>query len=137
VQDLRLPRTARRITGWANVVALGGLAMLGIVLADDNHWGASGVAYLAFAFMLYFLGTAAYRLAPKSPGQAVAHSLLGLRSIDLRNGFTVKKAWFGPGIVVVRAGKKRYRINGGLGSVTAIEKWLTRNQVGSTVSGCG
>jgi hypothetical protein len=137
VQDLRLPRTARRVTGWTNVIVLAGLAMAGIVFADNNAWGASGLCYLAFSIMLYFLGTAAYRLSPKDPGRIEAHSLLGLKLLDLRTGFTVKRAWFGPGIVVLRAGKKRCRLNGGLGAPPAIEGWLADAQSGSTVSGNG
>jgi hypothetical protein len=109
---------------WINVLFLAGLAMGGIVLADDNHWTAAAITYALFALLLYFLGTAAYRLSVKGDGRIEAHSLLGLRPIDLRNGFLVKKAWFGPAIVVLRASGKRCRINGALGGSVAIEEWL-------------
>ena len=131
MQDLRLPRTARRVTGWTNVIVLAGLAMAGIVFADNNAWGASGLCYLAFSIMLYFLGTAAYRLSPKSPGRIEAHSLLGLKLLDLRDGFTVKR-----GLVrlTLKAGGKRCRINPAFGK--SLEGWLAA-QSGSTVSGNG
>jgi hypothetical protein len=119
-----LPRSARRITGWSNVVLLAGLAMAGIVFADYDQWGRAAITYACFAFFLYFLGTAAYRLTVKGDGRIEAHSLLGLRPIDLRNGFVVKQGWFGPTIVVLRASGKRLRINGGLGGSSAIEEWL-------------
>ncbi|MEY2470940.1 MAG: hypothetical protein QOK28_269 [Actinomycetota bacterium] len=108
--------------------------MTGIVFADNNQWAASGVAYLLFAVMLYVLGTAAYRLSPKDPGRVEAHYLLGLRTIDLRNGFTVRP---GIGVLVLRANNKRCRINRGLGPAAALEEWLHAAQAGSTVSGNG
>lgn len=132
-----MPQTARRLNGWVNVLFLGGLAMAGIVFADNSQWGAAGLAYLVFGILLYFLGTAAYRLSPKDAGRIEAHSLLGLKVLDLRNGFTVKQAWFGPTIVVLRAGGKRCRINGSLGGSIAIEEWLTRYERGSTFAGNG
>jgi len=109
---------------WANVILLAGLAMAGIVLADDNHWTGAAVVYTIFAVLVYLLGTAAYRLSVKGNGRIEAHSLLGLRPIDLRNGWLVKKAWFGPGVVVLRASGKRCRINGALGGSLAIDEWL-------------
>ena len=125
MQDLRLGQTARRLTWWANVIVLSGLAMTGIVFADNNNWAMSGVVMAGFGIALYFLGTAAYRVSDRGDGRVEAHSLLGLKSVDLRNGFRVKRAWFGPGIVVLRAGRRRCRINGALGRSRAIEQWLT------------
>jgi hypothetical protein len=128
-----LPRNARRITGWANVILLAGLAMAGIVFADYDQWGRAAITYALFAFCLYFLGTAAYRLTLKSEGRVEAHSLLGLRTLDLREGFTVTR---GVGAVVVKVGGRRCRVNPALGHA-AVEEWLAAAQTGSTVSGRG
>jgi hypothetical protein len=103
------------------VILLAGLAMAGIVFADYDQWGRAAITYTFFAFFLYFLGTAAYRLTVKGDGHIEAHSLLGLRKIDLRNGFVVKN---GVGVRVVRASGKRLRVNGGLGGSAAVEDWL-------------
>jgi hypothetical protein len=109
------------VTGWANVILLAGLAMTGIVFADNSQWGLAAIAYAAWGVCLYLLGTAAYRLSVKGDGRIEAHSLLGLRKIDLRNGFVVKN---GLGIRVVRASGKRLRVNPALGAPNAVEDWL-------------
>ncbi|HVV35652.1 MAG TPA: hypothetical protein VHC63_03550 [Acidimicrobiales bacterium] len=134
MQDLRLPRTARRVTGWTNAILLAGLAMAGIVFADNNQWGRCSIAYAVWALCVYLLGTAAYRVSLREDGRIEAHSLLGLRKVDLRNGFSVKN---GLGVRVLRAGGKRFRLNPGLGRRARIEEWFQAAQRGSTVSGNG
>lgn len=124
MQDLRLPQTARRITGWANVIALGGLAMTAIVFADNNNWAASGVVALLLTVAVYLLGTAAYRLRIRTAGRVEVHSMLRLRQLDVANDFTVHRGRLNPAIVILKVGKKRYRLNRGLGGPAVIDEWL-------------
>ena len=134
MQDLKLSQRGRRATGWVTAVALLGLAMTGTVFADNNHWGASGIAYGLFGVALYLVGTACYRVSLRSDGRVEAHSLLGLRPVNLRDGFSVKR---GLGVFVMRAHGKRYRINPALGPASKIEQWMNEAQLGSTISGKG
>ena len=99
--------------------------MTGIVFANYGNWSASLAAFAAFAFVLYMLGTAGYRVTAKGRARHIeVHSMLGLRRVDLTSGFTVRQGWFGPSIVVVRVGRRRCRLNGGLGRRAAIDDWL-------------
>jgi hypothetical protein len=129
-----LSQRGRRITGVLTGAALFGSAMTGIVFADNNHWAGALLAWGTLGVLLYFLGAAVYRVSLRSDGRIETHSLLGLRPLNLRDGFTVKR---GLGVFVVRAGGKRYRINPLLGPAPAIEQWLTEAQLGSTISGKG
>jgi hypothetical protein len=116
-----LSRPGRRVTGWTNVILLAGLAMAGIVFADNSQWGLAAIAYAVWGVCVYVLGTAAYRLTVKGDGRIEAHSLLGLRKLDLRNGFAVKN---GLGTRVVKASGKRLRVNPALGDSRDVEDWL-------------
>ena len=135
-----MSQTGRLVTGWKTVIALVGYAMTGTVFADNNAWGKAAIAYGLFGLSLYLIGTASYRLSISSKGRVEADSLLGLRPIELDEGFTVKR---GLGVFVMRAHGKRYRINPALGPASAIEQWRTAAaaapapQRGSTVSGNG
>jgi hypothetical protein len=129
-----LSQRGRRVTGVVSAVLLFGSAMTGIVFADNNHWLGALVAWGLLGVLLYFLGTAAYRVSLRTDGRIEAHSLLGLRKLDLREGFGVKR---GLGVFVVRARGKRYRVNPGLGPAPRIEQWMQEAQLGSTISGNG
>ncbi len=95
-----------------------------IVAADNNNWAVAWSLAAVFAVVIYVLGTPAFRLKYKAPGKVELSSMLGLLKADLTNGYTVKRGLFGKSVVVLKTPKKRYRINGGLGSVDAIQAWL-------------
>lgn len=123
-KDLRLPQVWRRVTATVTVVALVGSAMTTIVFANYGKLRAAAIAAGALAASVYFLGTAAYRLKVRGLGRIEAHSVLGLRRVDLTDGFSVRQARYGRAVVVVRLGWRRVRINGGLGRANEIEHWL-------------
>ncbi|HVT75805.1 MAG TPA: hypothetical protein VHD87_02160 [Acidimicrobiales bacterium] len=121
---MRLSPAARRVTAWLTVGLLAGLAMTGIVFADNNKWAASGVTFVGFGVVLYMLGTAAYRVTTRGARQVEVHSMLGLRRLDLGDGWVVRQAIYGPAVVVVRVGRRRTRLNGGLGRAAAVDSFL-------------
>lgn len=124
IQDLRLSRRGRRFTAGltAGVISVVGMSM--IVVADYNNWAGAWSLAALFALAIYTLGTPAFRIKYKSPGKIELNSMLGLLKADLSKGYTVKRGLFGKSVVVLRAPKKRYRINGGLGDVAKIEGFL-------------
>ena len=124
MQDLRLSRRGRRFTAGVTTGAIAVIGMTMIVAADNNNWAVAWSLAAVFALAIYVLGTPAFRLKYKSPGKVELSSMLGLLKADLTNGYTVKPGLFGKSVVVLKTPKKRYRINGGLGDVAAIQAWL-------------
>lgn len=122
--DLRLPQKWRRVTGASTAVSLVGLAMTGIVFANYANLRGAATAFGVWGLCLYFLGTAAYRVTLCRPGVVESHTVLGLHRVDLTKGFSVRQARYGRVIVLVRVGRRRVRLNGGLGSADEIERWL-------------
>lgn len=97
-----------------------------IVFADNNHWaGALGLA-VALGIALYLMGTPAYRMQTRGPGKVQLNTILGSHQVDLRGGYRVKRGL--PGVVVLKVGRKRYRLNGALGDAPAIDEWLSARQ---------
>ncbi|MEY2397072.1 MAG: hypothetical protein QOJ00_246 [Actinomycetota bacterium] len=102
------------------MLVVGAVGMTMIVLADNNNWTSAWSLAAVFAFCVYLLGTLAFRVRPKGPGVVEVNTMLGLLKVDLRNGYTVKRGHLGRTSVVVRAGRKRYRLNGALGDIDTI-----------------
>lgn len=124
VPDLRLSQRGRRFTAGLTVTVIAVVGVTMIVAADNNNWAVAWSLAAVFALAIYVLGTPAFRVKYKSPGNVELTSMLGLLKADLTKGYTVKRGFFGKSVVVLRTPKKRYRINGGLGSVETIRAWL-------------
>jgi len=122
--NLVLAHRAKRITLWLNVVVLLGVSMTMIVFADNNNWAVAWSLAVLFGYAVYLLGTAAFSIRYKAPGKVEVYSILGILKLDVHKGYTVKQGHFGRATVVVKSGKKRYRLNGALGSAGAVESWL-------------
>ena len=122
--ELRLPQAWRRATGVVTAAGFMGLAMTSIVFANYGNLRAAGLTLGAFALSLYLLGTAAYRVTIRGRGQVESHTVLGLTRFDLTKGFSVRQARYGRALVVVRVGRRRIRLNGGLGRADAVDRWL-------------
>lgn len=106
------------------VAILGGVSMTMIVLADYNNWVGAWSLAIAFGLGTYLLGSAAYKVHYKAPGQVEVYSILGILKLDLTKGYAVKRGHFGRAVVVIKGPKKRYRLNGALGDVPSIQAWL-------------
>lgn len=132
--ELRLSGRARRVTGWLTAVLLPGLGMTGIVFADNSQWAASATAFGALFVGLYLFGTAAYRVTAERPGRIETHTLLGLRRVEIADGFRVRRSLYGPVVVVVKIGRRRIRLNGGLGAPVEIDAWLRQAQTASVTA---
>lgn len=124
MEDLHLSRRGRRFTAGltSGVIAVVGMAM--IVMADNNHWTGAWSLAAVFALVIYVLGTPAFRIKHKAPGKIELNTMLGLLKADLTKGYSLKQGLFGKSVVVLRVGKKRYRVNGGLGDPDSIKAWL-------------
>jgi len=124
MQDLRLSRRGRRFTSGLTVGVIAVVGMTMIVMADNNNWTGAWSLAAVFGLAIYVLGTPAFRIKHKAPGKIELNTMLGLLKADLSHGYTLKKGFFGKSVIVLRAPKKRYRINGGLGDVESIKAWL-------------
>ncbi len=120
------PRRKMQLTVLFNAVVFSALLLAMGVCGVDEHYLLLAFFGVVMAVAIWSVSTVGYALEPKPGHRIRIHRPAGVVDLDVRDGFSVRRARRGAGGLVLSVGNKRYRLFGSLGTAELVDEWIRR-----------